>query len=104
MTAPVDCLVSIKVLFSDYTSSFFPSFYPFLTDNFNYRSLFRECIKMKIFFHFLLEFIQKLTSMMFRQFRLGNNLQTHIRENTDFLLGKASEIAECQGKFQRLCD
>ena len=44
MTAPVDCLVSIEVLFSDYTSSFFPSFYPFLTDNFNYGSLFRECI------------------------------------------------------------
>ena len=52
MTAPADCLVSTKVLVSDYTFSFFPSFYPFITDNCNYRSLFREGIKMKIFFHF----------------------------------------------------
>ena len=61
-----------------------------------------ESVKMKIFFHFLLEFIKKLTSMVFRQFHISNNLQMHIRENTDFLLGKALEIAECQGEFQRL--
>ena len=40
--------------------------------------------------------------MLQRQFRLGNNLPTHIRENTDFLLEKASEIPECRGEFRRL--
>ena len=50
VTAPADCLVSTKVLFSDHTFFFFPSFYPFITDNCNYGSLFRVRIKMKIFF------------------------------------------------------
>ena len=45
MTAPADCLLSSKVLFSDQTFSFFPSFYPLITDNCNYGSLFREDIK-----------------------------------------------------------
>ena len=52
MTALVDCLVSTKVLFSDKTFAFFASFYPFITDNCNYANLFREGIKMKIFFTF----------------------------------------------------
>ena len=50
MTAPADCLVSTKVLFSDHT--FFPSFYLFITDNCNYGSLFRDGINMKILFTF----------------------------------------------------
>ena len=52
MTAPADCLVSTKVLFDDYTFSFFPSFYSFITDNYNSESLFRVGIKMEIFFTF----------------------------------------------------
>ena len=52
MTAPADCLVSTKVLFGDYTFAFFLSFYPFINDNYNYGSLFREGIKMKNFFTF----------------------------------------------------
>ena len=52
MTVPGDYLVLTKVLFSDYTS-FFPSFHPFITDNCNYGTLFREGIKIKIFFSFL---------------------------------------------------
>ena len=61
MSAPADYLVSTKVLFSDYTS-FFPSFYPFITDNRNYGSLFREGIKMKIFFIYtnLIDFLNSL--------------------------------------------
>ena len=51
MTVPADCLVSTKVLFSDYTS-FFPSFHPFISDNCNYGTSFREGIKMKILYHF----------------------------------------------------
>ena len=101
MIAPADYLVLTKVLFSDNTSSFFPSFYPFITDNCNYRSLFRVRIKMKIFFSFLTIIYPKI-NMLLRQFRLDNNLPTHIRENTDFLLGKASEIAECRCEFRRL--
>ena len=39
-------------LFIDHTFSFFPSFCPFIIDNCNYGSLFREGIKIKIFFTF----------------------------------------------------
>ena len=53
MTAPADCSVLTKVLFSDHTFSFFCLFYPFITDNCNYGSLFKEGIKMKIFFSLL---------------------------------------------------
>ena len=46
MIALAGCLVSTKVLFSDY---FFPSFHPFVTDNCNYGSLFRGYENEKFF-------------------------------------------------------
>ena len=52
MTAPADSSVPTKVLFIDHTSFFFPSFYPLITDNCNYESLFIGGIK-KIFFSLL---------------------------------------------------
>ena len=79
------------VLFSDYTFSFFPLFYTFITDNCNYGSLFREGIKMKIFFTF--------KNNLSKNYHV---VRENIRENTHFLLGKASEIAECRGEFWRL--
>ena len=79
---------------------FFSLIYPFITDNCNYGSLFWEGIKMKIFFTF--KIIYPEINILFRQFRLANNLPTQIRQNTDFLLGKASKTAECQGEFRRL--
>ena len=48
MTAPAECLVSTKVLFSDDTF-FSPSFYLFITNNCNYGSLLREAIKLRFF-------------------------------------------------------
>ena len=54
---PDDCscwFLGSKVLFIDHTFSLFPSFYPFITDNCYYGSLFKEGIKMKIFFFFSL--------------------------------------------------
>ena len=56
-TPPDDCSfadssVPTKVLFIDHTFSLFSSFYPFITDNCNYGSLFIAGIKMKIFPHF----------------------------------------------------
>ena len=39
MTALADASVPTKVLFSDHTFSFFPSFYPFIIDNCNYVNL-----------------------------------------------------------------
>ena len=41
MTAPADCLVSAKVLFSDHTF-FSPSFFLFIINNCNYGSLERN--------------------------------------------------------------
>ena len=51
------------------SNQFFFSF-----DNCNYGSLFRKGIKI-FFFYFLWWFIQKLTWMLSRQFRLGSNLE-----------------------------
>lgn len=39
---------------------------------------------------------------MWRQFHLGNNLATHIKENTDFVREKPWQFAECRGKFGKL--
>ena len=63
--------------------SFFSSYFAFIID-YNYGSLLRKCLRMKIFFYFLQQFNQKLTWMLWRQFHLGNNLPTHARKNKDF--------------------
>ena len=77
MTAPADCLISTKVLFSDHTFSFFPSFYPFLTDNCNYGSFFREGIKMKIFS--LLTIVYPKINISVVKTISPRQLSTHIR-------------------------
>ena len=46
MTALADSLVPVKNLFINHTFFSFPSFYPFITDNCNYGSLFKEVIKI----------------------------------------------------------
>ena len=61
---------------------FFSSF-PFIIDNCNGNSS-RKAIKMKIFFLLFTIIYANLTWMLLQQFRLVNNLPTHIRKNTDF--------------------
>ena len=38
--------------------------------------------------------------MLLRQFRLGNNLPTHIRENTDFLRQKPRQLPSVEANFE----
>ena len=38
--------------------------------------------------------------MLFRQFRLSNNLLTHIRENTDFLQQKPQQSLSAKANFE----
>ena len=53
MTVPADSTVPIKVLSIDHTLFVFSFiFFSFILDNCNYGSLFRKCIKMKIFYFF----------------------------------------------------
>ena len=40
--------------------------------------------------------------MLWKQFRLSNNLATHIRENKDFSWQEKSAVAQCWGEFRRL--
>ena len=41
--------------------------------------------------------------MLLRQYRLGNNLATHIRENTDFLWEKPPKLPSALANFEG-CD
>ena len=38
--------------------------------------------------------------MLLRQFRLGNNLPTHIRENTDFPRQKPRQLPSFEANFE----
>ena len=83
MTATADSSVPTKVSSIDHTLFVFSFiFFPFIIDNCHYGSLFRKGIKMNIFLLFTI-FYPKI-NMLVRQFRLGNNFPTYIRENTDF--------------------
>ena len=53
---------------------------------------------MKIFFTF--KIIYPKINILLRQFRLANNLPTQIRQNTDFLLGKASKLPSAKANFE----
>ena len=63
---------------------FFLSFFPFIIDNCNYGSLLKKCLKMKIFLVFT-KVYSNININIVQIIRLGSNLPTHIRENTDFL-------------------
>ena len=89
-----------------------PRFYPLITlflfllhlctfiiDNCNYGSVFRKGIKIKIFY-FLQKFIEKLKCMLLRQFCLGNNLPTHIRENRDLTRQKPRQLPRPEANFE----
>ena len=58
-----------------------------------------KCIRMKIFLLFQ-KFIQKLTWMLWRQVRLGNNLPTHVRENTDSSRQKPRQLLGAEANFE----
>ena len=44
--------------------------------------------------------IQKLTRMLLRQFRLGNNFPTHIRQNTDFPWQKPRQLPNAKANLE----
>ena len=90
MTAPLDSSVPTKVLSTDHTFSFF-SFILFLLlliiAIMGVCS--RKCLKLKIFSLFTI--LYSKINVNLRQFRLGNYLPMHIRENTDFSRISSSE-------------
>ena len=97
MTAPADCLVSTKVLFSDHT--FFSDGLRFITNNCSYGSLSREA-KNEDFLSLLPIIYPKIDLNVVRQFCPCNNLAAHIRENTDLLWEKPQKL--CLDEFRRL--
>ena len=80
VTAPADSSVPTKVLSIDHTLFiFFPLFFCFIVDNFNYGSLLRKC-KNEDFLTFYINVVKVV---------LAQQLPTHIKENTDFLWQKS---------------
>ena len=51
-------------------------------------------------FYFLQYFIQKLTWMLWKHFRLGNYLPTHIKENTYFFRQKSQQLLSAEANFE----
>ena len=82
MTPPANSSIPTKGLCTDRT--FFPLFFSFFIDNCNDESLFREVIKMKIFYFFTTIY-PKININVLKTICLSNKLLMHIRENTDFL-------------------
>ena len=65
MTDPTDSSVSTKVLSIDHTLLVFFHFFPFITDNCNYGSLFRKDIKIKDFLLFTIIYsISNLSNLL----------------------------------------
>ena len=67
--------------------------------NYNYWNSLSKCIKLKIFLVFTIIY-SKLTWMLWKQFCLGNNLPTHIRENTDFSREKPQRLLSAEANFK----
>ena len=59
----------------------------------------KKVSKNEDFFTFY-KFIQNLTLMLLGQLHLGNNLPTHIRENTDFLQQKPRQWLSAEANFE----
>ena len=78
--------------------SFFLSLFPFIIDNCNYEFVPKGYKNED--FYFLQLFTQKLTWMLSKQVRLGINLLTHIRENTDFPWQKPWQLPNAEANFQ----
>ena len=80
MTAHADSSFSNKILSTDHTFFiFFLHFLPFLIDNHNYQSLFRNCKEMKIFLLLITIIYPKINMNVFKTICLGNNLPMRIR-------------------------
>ena len=94
MTASADSSIPTKVLSTDHTFFVFLYFFPFIIDN--CRNFAKNDIKIKIFF----TIIDPRINMLLGQFCLGNNLPTHIRENTDFPWQKPWQLPSAQANFK----
>ena len=99
MTVPVDSSVPTKVLFTDHTllvsSSIFFFYYWWL-------QLWDFTQKLSQNDDFLLfPIVYSKINMLLRKFRLGNNLPTHIKENTNFLRQKPRQLPSAEAVFER---
>ena len=80
MTAPADSSFSTMILSTDHTFFiFFLHFLPFIIDNHNYQSLFRNCKEMRIYLHLITIIYPKINMNVFKTICLGNNLPMCIR-------------------------
>ena len=80
MTAHADSSFSNKILSTDHTFFiFFLHFLPFLINNHNYQSLFRNCKEMEIFLLLITIIYPKINMNVFKTICLGNNLPLRIR-------------------------
>ena len=97
MTAPADSSVPTKNQFIYHTLFLLPFIFFFFFCN--YGNLLGKCLKMNLFLLFTMVY-SKLTYMLLRQFRLGSNLPTHIKENIDFLPQKPRKLSSAKANFE----
>ena len=97
MTAPTDSSVPTKNQFIYHTLFLLPFIFFFFFCN--YGNLRGKCLKMNLFLLFTMVY-SKLTYMLLRQFRLGSNLPTHIKENIDFLPQKPRKLSSAKANFE----
>ena len=69
-----------------------------MIDNYNYWNSLSKCIKMKIFLLFTI--ICSKINMLWKIFRLGSNLPTHIRVNTNFSRQKPQQLLSAEANFE----
>ena len=62
-------------------------------------TLLRNCLKTTIFL--LFPIVYSKINMLLRKLRLGNNLPTHIKENTNFLRQKPRQLPSAEAVFER---
>ena len=96
MTAPADSLIPTKVLSIDHTLSVFSFIiFRFIIDNCNYGSLFRKCIKMKIFLLFTIVYPKinmNIVKTILPQEQFANTHQRKFRFSLAKALGCTSAL------------
>ena len=87
MTACADSSIPFYALITFFL--FFPSFFPFISNNCNYQNLIS-----------LLLFPIKINVNVVKTVCFDNNLPTHIRENTDFPQQKPQQLPSAKANFE----
>ena len=89
-----------KFLSIDHTLFVFSSLFSFIIDNWNYGSLLRKCLKMKIFLLFTIVYLKINTNVV--KAILPWQWFAYTQEKIQIYFGKTLAFVGCRSKFRRL--